>query len=71
MLLLNLGEWMLDTNNLFLSLCKLYFCTSNLKIGTHPKPCLPSAKNIETWWMPCYPFKNTSEPFTTTFGSKI
>jgi hypothetical protein len=29
------------------------------------------AKNVETWWMPCYPLKITSEPIITTFGSKF
>jgi hypothetical protein len=28
------------------------------------------AKNIETWWMLCYPLKNTSEPIITTLGPK-
>jgi hypothetical protein len=71
MLLLDLVECMLDTNNLFSLLFKLYFCTPYWKIGTHPKPYLHLTKNIETWWMHCYPFKITSEPFTTTIGSKL
>jgi hypothetical protein len=61
---------MLDTNNIFSLLFKLYFCTPYWKIGTHPKPYLHLPKNIETWWMHCYPFKITSEPFTTTIGPK-
>jgi hypothetical protein len=51
-------------------LIKHYFCTLYWKIGTWPKPYFLLAKNIETWWMPCYPLKITSEPIITTLGSK-